>query len=138
MVEYRLDKETRKAVLMEINGRFWGSLPLAYHAGVQFGWGTYCAFGLGHSLEAKRYRVGLRCRYMIPETRRLLTVVLRRRTLYDPRHRGPLHEVLSFLADFLHVPVSYQVFSWRDPYPFLADMVLAPASRLARLWRRHS
>ncbi|MCP4353995.1 MAG: hypothetical protein GY795_51775 [Desulfobacterales bacterium] len=36
MVEYKYDKETRESVLMEINGRFWGSLPLAVVAGVDF------------------------------------------------------------------------------------------------------
>jgi predicted ATP-grasp superfamily ATP-dependent carboligase len=136
MVEYRFDPATGRTALMEINGRFWGSLPLAYHAGVQFAWGTYCALGLERRPETGPYRAGLRCRYMIPEIRRLLTVVLRRRTLNDPRHRGPLREVLSFLADFLRFPTSYYVFSWRDPRPFLADMVLAPMAKLGGIWRR--
>ncbi len=36
MVEYKYDKETKRSALMEINGRFWGSLPLAVAAGVDF------------------------------------------------------------------------------------------------------
>ena len=36
MVEYKQDPATREFVLMEINGRFWGSLPLAVSAGVDF------------------------------------------------------------------------------------------------------
>jgi protein-tyrosine-phosphatase/predicted ATP-grasp superfamily ATP-dependent carboligase len=36
MVEYRADAETGRYWLMEINGRFWGSLPLALFAGVDF------------------------------------------------------------------------------------------------------
>jgi len=36
MVEYKRDLETGEAVLMEINGRFWGSLQLAIDAGVDF------------------------------------------------------------------------------------------------------
>ena len=36
MVEYKQDQETGESVLMEINGRFWGSLPLAIAAGVDF------------------------------------------------------------------------------------------------------
>lgn len=47
MVEYRHDPETGRSELMEINGRFWGSLPLASRAGVPFGWGVYAALGLG-------------------------------------------------------------------------------------------
>lgn len=36
MVEYKYDKSSGAAVFMEINGRFWGSLPLAVAAGMDF------------------------------------------------------------------------------------------------------
>jgi predicted ATP-grasp superfamily ATP-dependent carboligase len=36
MVEYKRDAVTGEPVLMEINGRFWGSLQLAINAGVDF------------------------------------------------------------------------------------------------------
>lgn len=36
MVEYKRDSSTGEPVLMEINGRFWGSLQLAIDAGVDF------------------------------------------------------------------------------------------------------
>lgn len=36
MIEYKLDAHTGKAYLMEINGRFWGSLQLAIDSGVDF------------------------------------------------------------------------------------------------------
>jgi protein-tyrosine-phosphatase len=41
MVEYKQDLQTRDFVLMEINGRFWGSLPLAVAAGVDFPYDLY-------------------------------------------------------------------------------------------------
>ena len=34
MVEFKVDADSRKPLLMEINGRFWGSLPLSVFAGV--------------------------------------------------------------------------------------------------------
>ncbi len=34
MVEYKVDADTREVYLMEVNGRFWGSLPLSICAGV--------------------------------------------------------------------------------------------------------
>ncbi len=37
MVEFKLDPRTGDFVLMEINGKFWGSLELALSAGVNFG-----------------------------------------------------------------------------------------------------
>lgn len=36
MVEFRHDPETGSSYMMELNGRFWGSLPLAQFAGVDF------------------------------------------------------------------------------------------------------
>ncbi len=36
MVEFKTDERTGEPVLMEINGRFWGSLQLAIDAGVDF------------------------------------------------------------------------------------------------------
>ncbi len=36
MVEYRYDPLTKRNWLMEINGRFWGSLPLAIESGADF------------------------------------------------------------------------------------------------------
>ena len=36
MVEYKIDQATGRPFLMEINGRFWGSLQLAIDAGVDF------------------------------------------------------------------------------------------------------
>jgi predicted ATP-grasp superfamily ATP-dependent carboligase/protein-tyrosine-phosphatase len=36
MIEFKLDEATHEARLMEVNGRFWGSLPLAVAAGADF------------------------------------------------------------------------------------------------------
>ncbi len=123
MVEYRFDPATARAALMEINGRFWGSLPLAYHAGTRFAWLTYAALGLGERSDVRPYRSGLVCRYMIPETRRLLTVVLRPKAIQDRTlRRRPLAGVLDYLFRFIDSRTRYYVFAPGDPGPFLADM----------------
>jgi protein-tyrosine-phosphatase/predicted ATP-grasp superfamily ATP-dependent carboligase len=41
MVEYRRNTQTGEFTLMEINGRFWGSLPLAVAAGADFPYWLY-------------------------------------------------------------------------------------------------
>jgi len=41
MVEFKHNPDTNKSCLMEINGRFWGSLPLAVSAGSDFPWFLY-------------------------------------------------------------------------------------------------
>ncbi len=134
MVEYRHDPATGRSAFMEVNGRFWGSQPLAYHAGAPFGWYTYSVLGLGRVPDAAPYQAGLRCRFVIPDTRRLLTVLFSPSTVQNRRlrlSRGA--ELRDYLVDFLRPRTRYFVFIWRDPLPALADLagVLGKAIRQA-------
>lgn len=139
MVEYRYDPDTDRAVLMEVNGRFWGSLPLAFHAGAPFVWFTYNVLGLGRVPEAPGYRSHLVCRFLIPETRRLLTVLLRRRRIQNTTLRfSPASEMAGYLGGFFSPRTRYYVLWWRDPWPAIADglsvlgIAAGRALRLAR------
>lgn len=121
MVEYRHDPVSGATALMEINGRFWGSLPLASAAGAKFGLGTYLALGLGEEPPAGRYRAGVRCRYMVPETRRLLRVVFGRSRIADRSLRfSTVRELLRYAGGFFGA--RYYVFRLTDAMPFLADL----------------
>lgn len=78
MVEFRYDPKTGDAVLMEVNGRFWGALPLAVHAGVNFPYLLYLAQGLGTPRKVDRYRESLYCRQLTADTKWLLAVLRNR------------------------------------------------------------
>jgi hypothetical protein len=128
MVEYRHDPETGRYWLMEINGRFWGSLPLARECGAHFAWEGYRRRILEERDEAPPPRAGLRTRYMIPETRRLARLLFGRAAIADPFFRArPLRDLASYLIGFLDPRMRYYVFSPSDPGPFLADMKAALA-----------
>jgi predicted ATP-grasp superfamily ATP-dependent carboligase len=73
MVEYKVEAESGTPYLMEINGRFWGSLQLAIDAGVDFPvLLLQCATGeIPHSLNS--YRTGIRSRWWWGEVDHLLT-----------------------------------------------------------------
>lgn len=123
MVEYRHDPASGRSALMEINGRFWGSLPLAVAAGAHFPWQVYRLQGQGVIPEAARYRAGLRCRFMVPETKRLLRLLFQPQAVADRSlPRRPLAELLGYLADFLRPSTRYYVFDWRDQGPFWRDL----------------
>lgn len=135
MVEYRFDPESGDAKLMEINGRFWGSLPLAYHAGAPFAWMTYKAQGLGESETPPPYKDGVICRFMIPELRRLFTLFFQSGAIQNKNFaRRPWLTLGRFLADCLRPSTRYYVFKWSDPKPFIADFgyVVLKALRLRR------
>jgi len=119
MVEYRHDPATGRHKLMEINGRFWGSIALAYHCGAHFAWEQVRCEALGRSETGtfRPYR-NRRARYAIPDAKHLVAV-LRDGSLPLPRRIG---FALRFFADFLDPRVRYYVWSWRDPMPMLADL----------------
>src|SRR5262249_30616411 len=75
MVEFRYDPVSGDAVLMEVNGRFWGSLPLAVHSGVNFPYLLYLAQGLGTPRKVERYRNHLYCRQITADTKWLLAAL---------------------------------------------------------------
>ena len=123
MVEYRHDPATGRYWLMEVNGRFWGSLPLAWHCGAQFAWEHYRRAMLGETAAAPTPRDGLRARYVIPETRRLARILLHRSAIADPTFVArPVRDLASYVLGFVDPRTRYYVFSFRDPGPCLADL----------------
>ena len=63
MVEFKLDEATGRPYLMEINGRFWGSLQLALDAGVDFPRLLFEAATGTPAAEVPAYRPGIRLRW---------------------------------------------------------------------------
>lgn len=63
MVEFKRCARTGKFYLLEINPRFWGSLPLAEAAGINFPYLLYRA-ALGEKIPATGYRIGVRMRLL--------------------------------------------------------------------------
>lgn len=123
MVEYRHDPATGESALMEVNGRFWGSLPLAYHAGAEFPFLCYQLLGSNEEVANTPYRSGIRCRYMVPESKRLVRILFGQHHIADKTlvfKRLP--ELLGFFIDFVRPGSSYYVFELRDPRPFFSDV----------------
>ncbi len=123
MVEYRYEADSGRYWLMEVNGRFWGSLPLAWHCGAHFAWEAYRRTVLGQADPARPPRDDLRARYMVPETKRLIRLLLQPGRIEDPRfRRRPLAEMTSYLAAFFDLHMRYYVFTRSDLRPWLRDM----------------
>jgi predicted ATP-grasp superfamily ATP-dependent carboligase len=134
MVEYRHDPATGESALMEINGRFWGSLPLAYHAGASFPWLSYCVLGTGAAQPAAAYRSGVRCRFMVPETKRLLRILFQQNKIADKNVSfRRLPELSGYLADFVRPQTCYYVYDGRDPKPFYGDIAATLRAMVQRL-----
>ncbi|MCK6481291.1 MAG: ATP-grasp domain-containing protein [Planctomycetes bacterium] len=113
MVEFR--REGRGApLLMEVNGRPWGTLGLAVDAGVDFP----RLLLEGHRGPPPPYRIGTRRRWFAGDLRRLLAVHRGRPAGYP----GPFPSRARALADVLLSWAPDMVFRWSDPGPFLAEV----------------
>ncbi|MBW3542841.1 MAG: ATP-grasp domain-containing protein [Planctomycetes bacterium] len=123
MVEFKLAADGPK--LMEINGRVWGSLPLAVHSGVDFPRRLAELLLDGPPAENEAvessYRMGLRCRNLPLDLVWMASVLLRRRRVswlpFPPRRRA-----LAVLADLFNPTLRFDVLSLRDPGPALASL----------------
>jgi len=76
MVEFRQDSATGRAVLMEVNGRYWGTLSLAVQAGVDF---PLYDWQLAHGhvpTVPKQYAIGMNWRWMAGDLIRLHGILL--------------------------------------------------------------
>ena len=143
MVEYRFDGATGHAELMEVNGRFWGSLPLAVHAGAGFALLAHFMQGQGVMPPLGPLRDDLRCRMVATELKRLERIVLHPERIEDPMFEArPAAEVWRFGRDFFSPRSRYYLWSIDDPRPFWADLrnvvrnALRNAARRARERRR--
>jgi predicted ATP-grasp superfamily ATP-dependent carboligase len=78
MLEYKQDAATGRCFLVEVNGRFWGSLQLAVDAGVDFPYLSY-QLAQGRRPEVPRtYRVGVSNRWLLGDLDHLLLRLFRR------------------------------------------------------------
>jgi protein-tyrosine-phosphatase/predicted ATP-grasp superfamily ATP-dependent carboligase len=141
MVEFKVDADTGDAVLMEINGRFWGSLPLATRSGVPFATALYDVLVLGRTPVQGPYRTGVRCRRLASDVdwfKEMATLAAD-----DPRvqaglvRRIPRRALVGELARLLHPGERYDMQMWQDLAPGLRDLYALTAAQGGML-RRHA
>ena len=118
MVEFRI-RPDGTPVFLELNARFWNSLALAVHAGVDFPVMLVRMAEQGDVPPLDSYREGVRCRWLLGDVRHLIEVWRGRPAGYP----GPFPAKLHTLAHFLRpVPGTYHDnFEWSDPLPEAGD-----------------
>ena len=127
MVECKREEATGRQVIMEVNGRFWGSLQLAIDAGVDFpSLLVRCAAGETVA-ESRDYKVGVRSRWFWGDVDHLYL------RLRDKGEGSRLKTVLDFLRVRPGRDRS-EVWRWRDPAPFIVE-TLQWLQRVALLQR---
>lgn len=129
MVEFRW-QPGKRPVFMEVNGRFWHSLPLACYAGVDFPALLAEMAQNGDVKPVEGYRVGVRCRWFLGDFRHLLEVWQGPPAGYPGAFPARWQTLMSV---FTPVPGTvHDLFQWRDPLPELGDWL----NLARRVWQR--
>ena len=120
-VDFRRDRRTGRWVFLEINGRFWGSLAAAGHAGQDFPWYVWQQAHGRRPQAPMGYPAGQRVRWLTGDLRRLVAI------LGGDHGPGALsrgdrwREALRFVVDF-RPTVAGMIWSWRDPWPAVEEL----------------
>jgi predicted ATP-grasp superfamily ATP-dependent carboligase len=121
MVEYKIDAATGTPYLMEINGRFWGSLQLAVDAGVDFPRLLLEVSQGGGPATIPEWKVGVRSRWWWGEVDHLLA--LSRRSAAElalpPGHPGRWESLVDFLTP--RSANRNETLQFDDPMPFVIE-----------------
>lgn len=115
MVEYRRDPESGRYALMEVNGRFWGSLPAAVHAGADFPFWLYRTSFAEYPTPPRGYRTGLHARSLAGDTKWLLSVLR--------EHKQPTAAAIRDYVAAFRPSTRYFMWAWDDPRPAAVNFV---------------
>ena len=117
MVEFRVGLDGTP-YLMEVNGRFWGSLQLAIDCGVDFPWLLYQVISGIPQHTPPAYEIGRRLRWLLGDFDRLITQVVR--GPHGIRQRSSA--IGAFLSSFVDPRCHQEVLRVDDPLPALTEL----------------
>ena len=111
MVEFKVDSTKARWWLMEVNGRYWGSLPLALNAGVPF---PYCEWMVAHGLTLSAppaYSAGAKTVWRFGSLQVLVQTLKQWRRNRHSAH--PLRAGVDFLSSLFSLTPD-AVWNWND------------------------
>jgi protein-tyrosine-phosphatase/predicted ATP-grasp superfamily ATP-dependent carboligase len=136
MVEFKVDAASGVPYLMEVNGRFWGSLQLAIDAGVDFPWMLYQLATTGSARPpAAPYELGVRSRWWLGDLDHLLLRLRKPDAELNlpPGSPSRAAAILSFLRVW-DANGRGEVLRLSDPRPGVHELAAYGAHVARRLW----
>jgi len=120
MVEFKVDPHGRSAVLLEVNGRYWGTISLPVLAGIDF---PFYHWQLVHGEQPDvpaHYAAGTRWRWTAGHLARLNSLLIASRRSHAAR--GELFRAFSNLSSLFDVDACDPLAAPSDPIPAILDL----------------
>ena len=124
MVEYKIDSRTQKPYLMEINGRFWGSILLPMKCGLDFPY-LFWKYLTGKNIEEKdkMYCCNIRGRYLLGDIEWLLRVLYGKKPYWIDYWPSKSMALKQFLMEFFLKNSELLLWDKEDIKPFLYRII---------------
>jgi predicted ATP-grasp superfamily ATP-dependent carboligase len=135
MVEFRVKPDGRP-VFLEVNGRFWNSLPLAVFAGADFPKLLAEMVEFGEVKSTYAYQAGVRCRWFLGDFRHVLEVFKGAPPGYPGKYPGRFKTLINF-----SIPVPgtlHDNFTLRDPLPEIGDWLNFFLRKLPSIFKKRA
>ena len=124
MAEYKVDRRSGEPFLMEINGRLWGSVMLASAAGLDLPYLYWKMLnGIEISEDEKRYRIGIRGRNIVGDSKWLLLCLKGMGDGWPGEIVNRGAAIKSYLASFVDKRTNELILTYRDPLPFVGRLI---------------
>ena len=122
MVEFKNDLRDNTLKLMEINGRFWGSLQLAIDSGVDFPCLLIETINPADIKPVLEYKLGVKTRWLWGDVDALLMRLLKPKSelKLPPNADSRIKSILNFMI-FWGKNLNYEILSLHDPKPWLLE-----------------
>jgi protein-tyrosine-phosphatase len=122
MVEFKVNEDTNEWVFIEVNARFWGSLPLAIAAGADFPLALFQMMTEGRTSFKNDYNVGIYSRMLFSDIAwQLRNIKADRR---DPTLLTipPFKVILEWLINTITLKERIDTFAFDDQLPFYMEL----------------
>ena len=110
MVEFKYDADTDRLVLIEINPRYWGSLPLARKSGINIP-AIHYRLVHGEVGQIEKYRKGVKVKFFITDLIAVLKEI--------HRSRSYILGLWKYIFELFDLKLSLGIWMLRDPLPAL-------------------
>lgn len=124
MVEYKIERRTGHPYLMEVNGRFWGTVLLAPAAGLDL---PYLYWKMLNGIEIqpqeRTYRVGIKGRYLVGDTKCLLLCLKGKPKNWPGEFQDRWPALESYFSSFFDENTKDLLLTRDDPMPFFARLI---------------
>jgi len=122
MVEFLWNRSTDQWRFVEINGRFWGSLPLALACGADFPADLHKNRWRQQKSYFPDYRVGIHCRNLSSDKNWLSDYLRSKETTAGKKLVSLIKGSCEIATRALTGKEYVDTFAWDDPKPFLAEV----------------